>query len=153
MRRAALIIHGDATHELTAERDADDAATHPLGTFVHEPDGAVIRARLIGLLAEQLGAGMLSDGIAYLTGDREVTSPLAATFRIVEELPFKEKQLKRALMERDIGSLEIKKRGVDVDPAAIRGRLRLKGSRSATLILTRSEGRHVALLAERVQNQ
>jgi len=46
--------------------------------------------------------------------------------------------------------LEIKKRGVDVDPAAFRARLALKGRGSATLILTRIAGARVALLAERV---
>lgn len=151
VRRSALLLHGDAAHELNAEHDAPDAAVRPLGAYLYEPDGAVIRARLIGLLAERLHAGMLSEGIAYLTGDRLVETPFATAFRVIEELPVKEKQLRRALAERGVGALEIKKRGVDVDPAALRGRLRLKGSRDATLVLTRSAGRHIALLVERVR--
>jgi hypothetical protein len=39
---------------------------------------------------------------------------------------------------------------VDVDPAALRTRLKLKGDGSATVVLTREEGRHVALLVERL---
>ena len=55
----------------------------------------------------------------------------------------------RELRDRDIGTLEIKKRGVDVDPAQLRTRLRLSGAGSATLILTRVAGDRVALLARR----
>ncbi|MGD9606548.1 MAG: SAM-dependent methyltransferase [Leucobacter sp.] len=156
VRRAALILHegpaGTSSHELTAAGDSPDAATRPLGEYLYEPDGAVIRARLIGLLAERLGAGMVGDGIAYLTADTRdaAGTPFAAAFRIVEELPAGEKQLRRALAERGIGRLEIKKRGVPVDPAALRTRLRLAGPNGGTLILTRAQGRHVALLAERI---
>ncbi len=150
VKRAALVMRGDATHELTAEHDASDVEPRELGAYLYEPDGAVIRARLIGLLAERLEAGMISEGIAYLTADRLVETPFAQAFRIVEQLPASEKQLRRALAERGIGRLEIKKRGADVDPAALRARLRLKGPNSGTLVLTRAAGRHIALLAERV---
>lgn len=152
VKRSAAVFRTGASpscHELTAAADAPDAEVRDLGEFIIEPDGAVIRARLIGLLAEQLGAGMIHDGIAYLTADRLPTTPFGQTFRVLEELPSREKDLKRALKARGIGRLEIKKRGVDVDPAALRTRLRLQGSQSGTLILSRSANRHVALLAER----
>ncbi|MBK0420717.1 SAM-dependent methyltransferase [Leucobacter sp. CSA2] len=150
VRRSALVLSGDKRAELRAPGPAPDAESRPLGEFLIEPDGAVIRARLIGALAEELGAGMLSEGIAYLTADTEPHSPFARGFRIVEELPVREKELRKALAERGIGSLEIKKRGADVDPALLRKRLRLSGPHRGVLFLTRAGGRHVALLAERV---
>ena len=52
----------------------------------------MIRARLIGKLAQQIGAGMLSEGIAYLTADRHVPTAFAQPFRILEELPVREKR-------------------------------------------------------------
>ncbi len=150
IRRAALVLRGDLPPaELTAAEDAEDAAVRPLGKYLHEPDGAVIRARLIGGLARRLGAGMVSEGIAYLTSDEPAETPFAQSFRILETLPAREKELRRALASREIGVLEIKKRGADVDPAALRKRLKLRGDRSATLVLTREAGKHVALLAER----
>lgn len=148
--RSALVLRGSEAHELHASADADDVDVRGLGQYLHEPDGTVIRARLIGLLAEQLGAGMLSEGIAYLTSDSAVQTPFAQSFRITQQLPSSEKQLKRALAERGIGTLEIKKRGADVDPAELRKRLRLRGPNSATLFLTRVAGKHTALLAERL---
>jgi hypothetical protein len=111
----------------------------------------VIRARLIGDLARDLGAGMLSDGIAYLTSDEPKTTPFATGFRVLETLPYQERDLKRALRERGIGVLEIKKRGVDVDPATLRKRLSLSGDNAATIVLTRIAGKHSALLVERLE--
>ena len=150
IRRAALVLRGDERAELASAGPAPDAETRALGDYLIEPDGAVIRARLIGELAGRLGAGMLSGGIAYLTADAAEPTPFAQVFRVREELPSKEKELRRALAERGIGSLEIKKRGADVDPAALRKRLKLRGPNRATLVLTRAAGRHIALLAERV---
>ena len=150
VRRAALVVRGEVAAELTATTDAEDEPPRPLGEFVHEPDGAVIRARLIGDVARSLQAGMLDEHIAYLTSDAAVTSPFVSSFRVREELPADTKKLAKALRARGIGRLEIKKRGVDVDPAALRTTLGLKGDGSATLILTRVGKRRVALLADRV---
>lgn len=150
VRRAALVVRGDEAWELTAPADAPDADPRELGAFVHEPDGAVIRARLIGEVARSLDAGMLAPGIAYLTSDAALTSPFVSSFRVREVLPTDTKKLARALRERNIGTLEIKKRGVDVDPAVLRTRLSLRGDESSTLLITRVDGRRVALLADRV---
>jgi len=148
--RSALVLSGGQSAELHASADSDDEPIGDLGAYLYEPDGAVIRARLIGDLARSLNARMVSDGIAYLTADTATSTPFATGFRVLETLPFHEKELKRALRERDIGTLEIKKRGVDVDPATLRIRLSLRGSQSATIVLTRVAGRHTALLVERV---
>ena len=59
---------------------------------------------------------------------------------MVEELPFREKQLKAALRERGIGRLTIKKRGVDVVPEQLRQRLALDGDDEATIVMTRAGG-------------
>ncbi|NUU07053.1 SAM-dependent methyltransferase [Leifsonia sp. C5G2] len=150
IHRAALVLRGDRADELTADADSEDVEAGPLGEYLYEPDGAVIRARLIGDLARSIDGRMLSEQIAYITADAPVATPFAAGFRILETLPYAEKDLRKALRQRGIGTLEIKKRGVDVDPAALRRRLSLNGDRPATLILTRVAGRHTALLAERL---
>lgn len=150
VRRAALVVRGSEAWELTAPADSPDAPERELGAFVHEPDGAVIRARLIGEIARSLEAGMLSPGIAYLTSDSPLTSPFVSSFRVREELPADPKKLAQALRARGIGTLEIKKRGVDVDPAVLRKKLALRGDGAATLLLTRVGSKRLALLADRV---
>ncbi|HYJ49544.1 MAG TPA: SAM-dependent methyltransferase [Microbacterium sp.] len=150
VRRAALVLRGDDRWELTSATDAEDEPARPLGAFVHEPDGAVIRARLIGEVARSLEAGMLSEQIAYLTSDAALTSPFVSSFRVREVLPAEVRALSRALRERGIGRLEIKKRGVDIDPATFRTALKLRGDDSATLLLTRVGSKRLTILADRV---
>jgi SAM-dependent methyltransferase len=150
VRRAALVITEHGTAELTAPGDSEDAEVGTLGEYVYEPDGAVIRARLIGNLARELGAHMLNPSIAYLTADAAIATPFAMCFRVLETFPLDKRTLKRELAARDIGTLEIKKRGVDIDPAAFRTSLAPKGSAAATLMLTRVGDSRKALLVERV---
>lgn len=150
IRRSALVIGDHGTAELHSTADAEDADVGPLGEFIYEPDGAVIRARLIGDLARQLNATMVSSGIAYLSGATSVDTPFAQRFRVLETFPWDERVLKRSLAARKIGTLEIKKRGVDVDPEQLRKKMSLRGPEQATLIVTRVSGRHTALLTERI---
>jgi len=150
--RAALVLRSGSAAELTAVSDSADAEVGALGEYLLEPDGAVIRARLIGDLARSIPGGgrMLDPTIAWITTDSAPNTPFGAAFRIVERYPLDVKTLKKELAARGIGTLEIKKRGVDVDPATFRTRLGLKGDGAATLVLTRVAGARVALLAERL---
>lgn len=150
VRRAALVIRGDRSHELTADADSADAPVRGLGDYLHEPDGAVIRARLIGDVARSLDAGMVDERIAYLTSDAALTSPFVQSFRVRETMAANPKAINAALKAHGIGTLEIKKRGMDVDPAAFRKKLSLRGDASATLILTRVGDQRRAILADRV---
>ncbi len=150
VRRAALVIRGGQAAELVASGDAPDAPVRGLGAYLHEPEGAVIRARLIGEVARTIGAGMLDQRIAYLTSDAPASSPFVQSFRVREQLPNDIKALGRALRDRGIGTLEIKKRGVDIDPAVLRTKLKPSGAESATLFVTRIGHTRTTLLADRV---
>lgn len=150
IRRSALVIRGDQSDELTAADDTEDAPVRPLGEFLHEPDGAVIRARLIGDVARSLDSGMLDEHIAYITGDAALTSPFVQSFRVRETMPANVKTINAALRSHNIGTIEIKKRGMDIDPAVFRRKLTLKGSQNATLFLTRVGDKRMAILADRV---
>jgi hypothetical protein len=150
VRRSALVVGEHGTAELTAAADSVDAEVGSLGAYVYEPDGAVIRARLIGDLARTLGARMLDRSIAYVTADAAVRTSFATCFRVLESFPLDQRTLKRELAARGIGTVEIKKRGVDIDPAVFRTALAPKGEGSGTLILTRLAGKRRALLVERV---
>jgi SAM-dependent methyltransferase len=150
VKRAALVVSDGGTSEMTADADSVDEPVRPLGSYLYEPDGSVIRARLIGELARRLDAGIVSDRIAYLTSDDLVVTPFAQSFRVMADLPLDEKTIKRELRSRRVGILEVKKRGADIDPAVFRRRMSLSGDASATIVLTRIAGRHRALIVERV---
>lgn len=143
-RRATVIGEGG----LATLTDEDDpgAPVRGVGEFLYEPDGAVIRAGLVTAVAAGVGGGLVDEHIAYVTSDDAFRTPFARGYRVLEELPYREKQLRAALRERGIGRLTIKKRGVDVVPEQLRARLSLSGDAEATLVLTRAAGAGTALL-------
>lgn len=145
-RRSALVW---PDHRLVVIEPRPDLPVVAVGRYVYEPDRAVIRAGGVGQLGVTLGAGVLDPQIAYLSGDTLVATPYASAFEVLEVLPYALKALKRCLRDREIGSLEIKKRGVDIDPAALRPRLSLAGPERATLLISRTPTGAVAVLARR----
>jgi hypothetical protein len=129
---------------------APPLSVRDLGRYLYEPAGAVIRAGAIAELGAQLGAGLLDPQIAYLTNDRLCSTPFAAAFEVRQRLPFHLKALRAWVRQAQIGVLEIKKRGFDVDPAELRRRLRLTGPNSATLVISRTPVGAIAAIVERV---
>jgi len=145
-RRATVIGEGGLA-TLTQEDDPG-ADVRAVGDFLYEPDGAVIRAGLVTAVAAGVGGGLVDPHMAYVTGDAPFRTPFARGYRVVERLPYREKQLRAALHERGVGRLTIKKRGVQVVPEELRKRLALKGDAEATLVMTRVAGQGTALLVE-----
>lgn len=150
--RAALVLRGDTAHEMTSPQDSADEKVGPLGEYLFEPDGAIIRARLIGDLARSLGGHMIDPTIAYITGDTLHATAFASAFRIDSVMPYREADIKKWVRDSGIGTLEIKKRGIDVDPSRLRSSLPLSGPHTATLILTRVNGKKVAIAATRLRS-
>lgn len=149
VKRSALLIRAGESFELkSSETINEHAEIGELGNYLFEPDNAVVRSHLIGLLAQQTQLHSFSPQIAYLTGDHTVESPWLRSFEVVENLPFDRKKLKGYLRERNIGTLEIKKRGSDITPEVLRKELALKGQNSATLIVTRVAGAHRAIICQ-----
>lgn len=143
-RRATLLPSGGTLHAT-----GEPVAVGPVGTYLYEPDDAVIRAGLVSELAAHLGGWLPDAHVAYVSTDRYTATPLARAFRVIAELPFREKQLRAALVARRIGTLTVKKRGVQVVPEQLIRRLRLDGPHSAIVILTRVDGAGRAFLVER----
>ncbi len=146
--RRASVLPAGAT--LT---DADDPGPTPPGPmlgYLYEPDDAVTRAGLVTAVTALVGGRLVDEHLAYVTADRLVATPFARAYRVVEELPYREKPLRAALRARDVGPLTVKKRGVAVVPEQLRQRLGLSGSVPATVVLTRVEGRGAAFLVEAI---
>lgn len=144
--RSALVMP-NARLTVTA---APPLPVRDLGRYLYEPAGAIIRAGAVAVLGGQLGAGLLDPHIAYLTSDRLCSTPFATAFEVHQRLPFHLKALRNWVRQAQIGVLEIKKRGVDVDPAQLRKRLRLAGPNSATIVIFPTPGGAVAAVVERV---
>ncbi len=130
-RRASVLDRG----EQITDTEPDDCPVRSAGRWVVDPDGAVVRAGLVRHYGARHGLWQLDPDIAYLSGDRLPSG--VRGFEVLEQLAFDERRLRQALSALDCGALEILVRGVRVDPDALRRRLRLRGSRPLSVVITR----------------
>ncbi|WP_024799461.1 hypothetical protein [Nocardia sp. BMG51109] len=133
--RRATVLGSDGSSWTLTDDEPDDIPDRAPGEWIIDPDGAVVRAGLVRHYAAKYGLWQLDSRIAYLTGDRVPEG--VRGFRILDRLDLREKALRAELHRRDCGPLEILTRGVDVDPDALRARLKPRGSRPLTLVITR----------------
>lgn len=147
--RRATVLRDSAVHEITGT-GTHTAPVGDVGRYLIDPDAAVLRARLLGELAESVDGRLADHRIAYLFTDSPAHTPFARCFEVREQLPFGRKHLRVELRRRGIGRLEIRKRGVAVDPDQLRRDLRLSGPGEATLVLARFGQRPTALLCRAV---
>lgn len=154
VRRRATVLGSGGLATLTDEDDpvptgsTNEDWLRDVGAFLYEPDGAVIRAGLVTAVAAGVDGGLIDPHIAYVTSDSAFRTPFARGYRVVEQLPYREKQLKAALRERGIGRLTIKKRGVEIVPDLLRKRLQPSGPEEGTIVLTRVRDAGTCLLVE-----
>ncbi|MFI5779412.1 class I SAM-dependent methyltransferase [Nocardia sp. NPDC051570] len=133
-RRATVLSSTRAPWTLT-DADPDDIPERAPGEWIVDPDGAVVRAGLVRHYAAKHGLWQLDPRIAYLTGNQVPDG--VRGFRILDRLDFREKPLRAELHRRTCGPLEILTRGVDLDPDALRTRLKPRGTVPHTLVITR----------------
>lgn len=133
-RRATVLDSRGAATTLT-DTAPDDIPERAPGEWIVDPDGAIVRAGLVRHYAAAHGLWQLDPHIAYLTGD--TVPPGMRGFRIEDRFELREKTLRQELSRRDCGSLEILIRGVDIDPDALRKKLKQRGTQPYTLVITR----------------
>lgn len=121
-----------------------------IGRYVYEPDAAVLAAKLEGALAQQHALAEIAGGIAYFTADYLVTDGALAAFEVLEAMPYDVRRLKAWLSERQFGRLEVKKRGVPIEPDEVRRKLQNRGEESATILLARVAGQITAVVTRRI---
>ncbi|MEV0851675.1 THUMP-like domain-containing protein [Nocardia fluminea] len=133
--RRATVLDSRGTATTLTDAAPDDIPVRAPGDWIIDPDGAVVRAGLVRHYAAKHGLWQLDPQIAYLTGD--TVPPGMRGFRVEDRFELREKTLRQELSRRDCGSLEILIRGVDVDPDALRKKLKQRGSTPYTLVITR----------------
>lgn len=144
---AAVLLVGGSIFQWKNRGSVDAPVSLPLSWLV-EPDPSIIRASLVADLAQAFGGALLDPEIAYITTDEQPHSPWARSWRILDWMPFNLKKLRAYLRERGVGRVTVKKRGTAVTPEAVIAKLKLNGSGSRTIVLTRCRGEHIILICE-----
>lgn len=135
VRRRATVLRADGGRDELTDGESDECPVLDAGEWIVDPDGAVVRAGLVRQYAARHGLAQLDPRIAYLTGDRP--PPGVRAFRVLDHGRYSEKTLRSLLRRHDVGRLEIMARGVDIDPDALRRKLKPRGAAEATVVLTR----------------
>jgi hypothetical protein len=130
-RRASILDRGEQITDV----EPDGCPVRPVGRWIVDPDGAVVRAGLVRHFAARHGLWQVDPHIAYLSGDQLPTG--IRGFEVLQQLAFDERRLRQALSALDCGALEILVRGVDVDPTGLRRRLALRGGQALAVVITR----------------
>lgn len=153
-RRATMIRNRDEAESAVAasfvgEPNEICPIAPQIGRYVLEPDPAVLAAKLQGALAVDQGISAVACGVGYFTADRPSEHAALACFEVLDVMPYRIKALQQWLAARGIGRLEVKKRGVPLDPDEVRRQLHLRGDDEATLLLMPIQRRTTAILARR----
>ncbi len=150
VRRSAVVLATgpDGTSQATVVDDRDQPVPEvgPVGGYLYEPDGAVLRAGLVGQVAVAVGGRLVDRTIAYVTTDAPAPTPLARGYQVLDVMPFGLKRLRTYLRDAGVGRLTIKKRGTAIEPEQLRRQLRLSGPSEATIVLTRVAGQQSVLV-------
>ena len=148
-RRATLLPERHTLVEdgLEAERIG------PVGSYVYDPDPAVVRAHLIDELARKIGAWKLDAQVAYLSSDALAATPLARAYRVIDVMPFQVKKLRKHLRREGFFPQQIKRRRFPLEPIEVERKLGVtSGDIPIILILTRLDDKRTCLICETVAN-
>lgn len=148
--REATIVDERQTSVWRGEPDLEPEVAASLGRYLYEPHAAILAARLMGDVAQVHGLSAVAPRVAYLTGDQRIDSPVLAGFEVLETLPFDLKRLAGLLAERNIGRVEVKKRGVEIDPLVVQKKLQTKAEESAVILLMPRDRQVLAVVARRL---
>lgn len=143
-RRRATILPDQ--HTLT-EQGGAELPVRPPGAYLLDPDPAITRAGLVEELGVSLGdCWKIDERIAFLSADYELRTPFGRTLHVEASMPWSLKRLNESLRALNVGVVDIRKRGSAVDVEDLQRRLKLRGDRNMTVVLTRVSDRPWALV-------
>jgi hypothetical protein len=146
---ATLIDSSGEACSYTGQSDAPIHFADEVSAYLFDPSPSLLASRLAGALADALELQALAPRSLYFTGQHAIAHPHLQTFIVEQVLPLDTRQLRAWFQARGIGRLEIKKRGVDITPEALRDQLALAGENVATLILARVGDQAKAIVCRR----
>lgn len=150
-KRSAAVYTNKEWHEISASQRTPPLGPIENGFYLHEPDPALIRAGAFWELCQQFDGWLFDPQIAYLVTCKSVTHALVQSFHLLEIHPFNLKKLNQRISVLNIGSVELKKRGMPFEPESLRKKLKLvPNGRPGVILFTRRGSERLMLIAERI---
>jgi hypothetical protein len=152
-RRATVLSAARERRAFAGPADVYVPVADRIGRYVFEPDPAILAAGLCGALAAECGLEAVTSQAVYLTGEPAahiLHDAALACFEVMDVLPLRIKPLRQWLRDRGIGRVEVKKRGVDIDPQRLVAELQGPGEGHATLLICKMREKTTAIIARRL---
>jgi len=150
--RRATVVGGEALDPQATSIEAgvaEPARIDEAAEWLIEPDAAVIAAGGVDDLAAVHGLWRIDASLAWLFGPQRVETPLATSFRVLQEVPGRPRDVRKAIADLDGGVVEVKPRGLRLDTAELQRDLRGPGQCRLTVLWTKLGQRQLAFIAER----
>jgi hypothetical protein len=128
---------GNEAFEIALSGDAERQVAEKPGSWLYEPDAAIIKARLTGELARQMQLSFLNRTVDYLTSDRLIEPFPGRSFRIEECRPFRQKSFRKELAELGITNAAIQRRDFPLSVEELRKRYKIGESSEHFLFFTK----------------
>ena len=132
VQRSAWVIRDQVVNKYD-DAMSDHCPAGPVGAYIVDPDGAVVRAGLVRQYAAAHGLWQLDERIAHLTGDAIPAGE--SGFEVLAQVPVK--KVRQELQARNCGAVEILVRGVDLNPDTLRKQWKLRGDIQLAVIISR----------------
>ncbi len=150
--RTATYIEADSVHQLSiSEEDLGITIeiSNRIQRYLYEPHPSVLAAGLTNALAVQSNTMRMAVDVDYLTSTQPIEHPLLTRFEVVELFSMDLRRTVEFLKKREIGSVEIKKRGVGKVLVDQFERMKISGPHRATVFLTRIGSQRIVAIARR----
>jgi len=123
------------------------ATVNPPGQWLTEPWPPAIRSHIFPELAREYGMWQIDEQIAWLSSDEKPSEEFPGTsWEILDSCSMRDKEIKKMLRDYDYGTIVVKKRGVQLDPAHESRRWSKKKGPLLTMIYTRQNNKPIVFL-------
>ncbi len=150
---STTVISGtDHVEQLTFDNNAQFGRipiAPKIGSFVFEPHSVVLAGRLNRGLARRFELQRVGDGVAYLTADHPCDSALVSVFLVEQIVPLQIDKISLAVRTNGYGKIEWKKRAIEQETFEQLVKIRAKGERSITAIVTPSQQGPIVIFCQR----
>jgi len=125
-----------------------------IGSWVHEPNPAVERAKLHGSLSHALALWEPAFGLGLLCSHEPIDSPWFTSFEVLATTTLRTEKVSEALKKYNGGEVEVKTRGGEVDPNVWQNKLQKPATETnerLTVFALRLGKKRIAIITRRVK--
>lgn len=148
------LVSGRSWFATTAVENEETATQRPgsqaPGSWLTEPWPPAIRSHIFPELARKYGLWQMDEQIAWLSSEDKPPEDFPGTsWEILDSCSMRDKEIKRMLRGYEYGTIVVKKRGVQMDPAQESRRWSKKKGPQLTMIYTRVSNKPIVFLVRR----